>query len=222
MKRIFKGAVVLGALLLCLSSVQATSIASKKNSSYGEPVAYTGVSNLSDLSPGTLVVDPSAPVGLNEEVLCPFSTGCESGGADFALLIESVGPLTPSEQIALELGPGVTIDAVSLLLCDPSEVSGTYCMPTAPSSGCSYNYTPASGNGSLTISLPSSATCTSSQLVFSIDEDVAAGGSPSFANVPVGTPELGSLVLLASGLLSIVGLCAWQRRKQQFFDSSRA
>jgi hypothetical protein len=226
MKRIFKGTVVLGVLLFCLSSAQANSIASKKNSNYGEPIAYTPVTNLSDLSPGTLVVDPAAPAGFNEEILCPFSSGCEVGAepeeADFALFVETIGPLTPGEQFTLDLGAGATIDAVSLITCDPTEVSGTFCMPAAPSSGCDYNYTPAPDNASVAISLPNSAACTSSQLVFSIDEDVAAGSSPSFASVPVGTPETDSLVLLVAGLLSIVCLSARQRGKQQHYEASRA
>ncbi|MGA7854797.1 MAG: PEP-CTERM sorting domain-containing protein [Candidatus Acidiferrales bacterium] len=220
MRSIFRGAVVLGAILICFASAYANSIPNKKNSSYGENppgiVDYTSVANVGDLTAGTLLIDTAPPTGFEEEIVCPFSTGCVPGDNDSALFLQLLGTPTPSEQIVLNFGTGVTVDAVSLLLCDPTFVSGTYCLATAPGSTCSYNYTPGATGQSVTITLPGTAGCIPANLVFSIDENVAAGSSPSFASVGnVPAPEPASLLLLAGGLLSLLGLSTWHSRKQR-------
>jgi hypothetical protein len=229
MRSIFRGVVVLGALLFCVASAQATSVASKRTSNYGENppgiVDYTSVSNVGDLTAGTLLVDTAPPAGFDEEIVCPFSTGCVAGSNDSALFLQLLGTPTLGEQIVLNFGAGVSVDDVSLLLCDPTFVSGTYCMPTGPSSTCSYNYTPGSTGQSVTITLPGTAGCIPANLVFSIDENVATGSSPSFASVGNGStpaPEPTSLLLLAAGFLSLLGLSSWRSRKQDSRHTSLA
>lgn len=219
MKNIFRGAVVLAAVFFCYTSVHANSIPTKTNSSYGtdEPsvLNYTSVTNVNDLVGGTLVVDATPPAGFDEEIVCPFSTGCVVGSNDSALFLQVLAP-TAGEQIVLNFGTGVSVDAVSLLTCDPTLVSGTYCLAAAPS-GCNYNYTPGATSQSVTITLPTTAGCTPANLVFSIDEDVAVGSSPSFASVGpnVTAPEPASLGLLAAGMLPLFGFSLWRSRKQR-------
>lgn len=227
MNRIFRGAVILGAVLFCVASANATSVATKKNSNYGENppgiVDYTSVTTVGDLTAGTLLIDTAPPAGFDEEIVCPFSTGCVAGNNDSALFLQLLGTPTPSEQIVLNFGTGVSVDDVSLLLCDPTFVSGTYCLVTAPSSTCSYNYTPGATGQSVTITLPGTAGCIPANLVFSIDENVAVGSSPSFASVGnVAAPEPASLLLLAAGLLSLLGLSTWRSRKQDSRHASLA
>jgi hypothetical protein len=228
MRSIFRGAVVLGAILVCFASAHATSIVSKTNSSYGENppgvVDYTSVTNVDELTAGTLLVDTAPPAGFNEEIVCPFSTGCVAGNNDSALFLQLLGTPTPGEQIVLNFGTGVSIDDVSLLVCDPTFVSGTYCMTTAPSSSCSYNSTPGATGQSVTISLPSTAGCIPANLVFSIDENVTVGSSPSFATVGpnVTAPEPASLGLLAASMLPLFGFAMWRSKKPRSQRMSRA
>jgi hypothetical protein len=223
---------LLGALFLFAASANATTVRSV--SSYGEMVNYTSAGSLGGLTQGTLFADPSNPVdggAFNEEVLCPFSTGCASPGTDdFELFLETLSALTPGTQITINLGSTVSLGSnfgVGLTTCDPT-VSGEYCMATAPTAGCFTDgtSTDGSGNNLVTISLSTAPSCASvpSTLVFSLDED---GNSPTFGQVStnsgsVPAPEPGSFILLMLGLLSIVGLYGRGYRKQSSCGPSQA
>jgi hypothetical protein len=227
MRLISRSAAVLGTLLFCLNSVYANSIAHKTNSSYGEsadpPLVYTSGTDLDSLTGGTLFVNTLPPTGFNEEVLCPFSLGCAPGGSGYALLLQSVGTLTPGSEISIDLGPDAVFADVSILTCDPTNVSGTYCMMTPPGSACAYSYPQAPPGEFVTIQLPNSSSCVPAGLVFSIDEDVLANGEPTFGTVTTSSipaPEPGSLILLSLGILSILGLYTWDFRKRNIQRTS--
>jgi hypothetical protein len=223
---------LLGALFLFATSANATTV--RTVSSYGEPINYTSAGSLGGLTAGTLFANPSNPVdgGLfNEEVLCPFSTGCASPGTDdFQLFLETLSALAPGTQITVNLGSTVTLGSfgVALITCDPN-VTGAYCMATAPTAGCFSDgtSTDGSGNNLVTIDLSTAPACSSvpSTLVFSLDED---GDSATFGQVSTTSgsttamPEPGSFILLSLGLLSIVGLYGWRYRGQSFRGASRA
>jgi PEP-CTERM motif-containing protein len=217
MKSLSKGLVMFGAVLLCLSTARATTIVSHQTSNYGENppilVTYSDASGLDTLTAGTVFVESTPPTGFSEEVLCSLSNGCApddspSGGNDYALLIESVGALTPGGQLTIGLGSNVDLGSsgVQFVMCVDALISGVLCMETPPSPSCDYEFG-GSGTDTVTINLPSTPGCIPSGLVFSIDEDVTTG-LPTFGTIgpnTISTPEPGSLILLSLGLLSVVG-----------------
>jgi hypothetical protein len=221
-ERVLKGVAAFAVCLFGISSAHANSIPTRSNSSYGQigngmTTPYTAVLGLGPLSGATFVLDPTPPGGFNIEVLCGASNfSCSPGGTSYGWVLETTAPLAPGSVITVNFGNDFTSNDPSIgalptffMTCDPvNKVVPLFCMQpnTVPSGQCLSEYS-VSASGSepsvFSISLPTDAACIPSTLVFTSDQFVNPGESPTFGTLTVSSPEPSTFLLAIAGLIGL-------------------
>jgi len=191
MARLVQLTLICALVSVCSIPAYATSLPARGSSNYG-----------SSLLPGQIPIAPQSVGDLTEMVVCGTPSFDENDGTCSGYTLEVVTDATPGTTVTIDLSSSFfdpSDDNYSGFFCDLS--NGMLCPTSAaqvPESGFTFPPVLSGGIYSFNFTVPAAANGTTAIV---IDEN-AAGLTES----PAVTPEPNSLLLLASGLFSILAI----------------